>query len=69
MPTIEQIEQHRRRQLDLAQHIADLRGEEILGDDPEEQEIEWDQDDQRRQIKHGISVQFSLRRACGARHS
>jgi hypothetical protein len=37
-----------------------LRGEKVLGDNAEEQEVEWNKDEQRRQIKYGISVQGSL---------
>ena len=31
---VKQIEQDRRREPDLAQHVADLRGEKTLGDEP-----------------------------------
>ena len=53
---IEQIEQDRGRELDLAQHVADLGGEEVLGDDAKEQKIKGDDDEQRHQIERGVSV-------------
>jgi hypothetical protein len=57
---IKQIEQNRGRGPDLAQHVADLRGEKALGDDAQKQKIDRDKDDQRRQIENNIPVHSSL---------
>src|ERR1700704_3465532 len=54
---VKQIEQDRGRWPYLAQDVADLGGEKALGDTPEKQKIDRDDDDQGRQIENDGPVQ------------
>jgi hypothetical protein len=60
---VKQIKQDCRRNPDLAQHVADLRGEEASCDDAEKQEIQRYQGNQRRKIEHKVPVLLNLQPA------